>query len=604
MRPPPAILAPGAEVLGYTVERQLGQGGFGTVYLARNAGQPFALKLLYLPRSGERVEREVSILLKLHHPHVVSLQGYGLWPPREPRFAVIVMEYVDGPSLDLWAHEENPSARQVTRVLVDVARALAATHAAGVLHRDVKEANIMVRASDGPAKLVDFGVGDYTGARDLTVDILPPGTPEYRAPEAWRYFRQHARVLGARYEAGTADDLWALGVVFYWLLTGRRPFDGDDDPSFIEAVLTQTPALPHEVNERVPHALSDVCLRLLGKTPETRTPSALAVVAALEEVLRGADAAWDVPLCDAFAEDTATTESELDSFDKWLSRPRHRHRRGMRAPLEAPPTQAGATPPETRAKPRHSLRAWAVVVTALVLITAGALLLHRTVRFPGVVTLRQEVAPTDKSPQSDRAAAPSGPEATAAAVALPATLQEVAATVTTQMPETSSLPLSSKPAKKVRSAMTRAAGMATCTALLGCPGTQVRPPPPPEPCPVGAVKAMKEWGIRMGDEYIAAFDFSRPRIISVSEGPTQFLLAENVGDLRGGAELSGRLIVRDRVYGRLTWATTNQGDSFPVCLEVYAEEGGRGLPREPGDDSPSSARVFTTVSVKAVREFE
>ncbi|RYZ37226.1 MAG: serine/threonine protein kinase, partial [Myxococcaceae bacterium] len=342
MRPPPAILVPGAEVLGYTVERQLGQGGFGTVYLARNAGQPFALKLLHLPRAGERVEREVSILLKLHHPHVVGLQGYGLWPSGEPHFAVIVMEYVDGRRLDVWADEENPSARRVTRVLLDVARALAATHAAGVLHRDVKEANIMVRAADGPAKLVDFGIGDYTGARDLTADILPPGTPEYRAPEAWRYFRQHARVLGARYEAGAADDLWALGVVCYWLLTGRRPFDGEDDPSFIEAVLTQTPAPPHEVNERVPHALSDVCLRLLEKTPEARTPSALAVVAALEEVLRGADATWDVPLCDAFGEDTATTESELDSFEKWRNRPRHRPRRGVRAPPEVPPTPAGA----------------------------------------------------------------------------------------------------------------------------------------------------------------------------------------------------------------------------------------------------------------------
>ncbi|RKH22577.1 serine/threonine protein kinase [Corallococcus sp. CA041A] len=604
MRPPPAILAPGAEVLGYTVERQLGQGGFGTVYLARNAGQPFALKLLYLPRAGERVEREVSILLKLHHPHVVGLQGYGLWPPREPRFAIIVMEYVDGRRLDLWADEENPSARRVTRVLVDVARALAATHAEGVLHRDVKEANIMVRASDGPAKLVDFGIGDYTGARDLTVDILPPGTPDYRAPEAWRYFRQYARVLGARYEAGAADDLWAMGVVFYWLLTGRRPFNGEDDASFIEAVLTQTPVPPHEANERVPPALSDVCLRLLEKTPEARTPSALTVVTALEELLRGADAAWDVPLCDAFGEDTATTESELDSFEKWRNRPRHRPRRGVRAPPEAPPTPAGATPPETTAKPRHSLRAWAVVVTALVLITTGALLLRGAAGLSGAVTLRQEVAPTDKSPQSDRAVAPNGTEAIAAAVALPATLQEVATTVTTQTPEAPSLPLSSKPAKKARSVMTRTAGAAACTALMACPGPQVRPPPPPEPCPVGAVKAMKERGIRMGDEYIAAFDFSRPRVISVSDGPTQFLLAQNVGSLLGGTALSGRLIVRDRVYGRLTWAETKQGDSFPVCLEVYAEVGGRGLPREPGDDSPSSARVFTTVSVKAVREFE
>nr|WP_242589652.1 serine/threonine-protein kinase [Corallococcus macrosporus] len=580
--------------MGYTVERQLGQGGFGTVYLARNAGQSFALKLLHLPRVGARVEREVSILLKLRHPHVVGLQGYGLWPPGEPRFAVIVMEYVDGRRLDVWADEKNPSARQVARVLLDVARALAATHSAGVLHRDVKEANVMVRASDGLAKLVDFGIGDYAGARDVTADILPPGTPEYRAPEAWRYFRQHARSPGARYVASAPDDLWALGVVLYWLLTGRKPFDGEDDAAFIEAVLTRTPAPPCEENERVPRALSDVCMGLLEKTPEARTPDALAVIAALEEALRGADAAWDVPLCDAFGEDTATTEGQQDSFEKWLNLPRHRPRRGARAE----PSQAEA--PTTRVKPRRSFRARTVIMRALALVAVAALLLV-TARSPGTATLRQEVAPTDKSSQSDRAAVPSGPEATAAAVALPATHQEVAATVTTQTPETPS----SKPAKKARSVLTRAAVTAACTALLGCPGPQLRPPPPPEPCPIGAVKAMEARGIEIGDKYVAIFERSRPRIISVSEGPAQFLLGETVGDLPGGTTaLSGRLIVRDRVYGRLTWAVTPQGDSFPVCLEVFTEGGGRGMEREPGDDSPSSARVFSTVRVKAVQEFE
>ncbi|NOK12781.1 serine/threonine-protein kinase [Corallococcus exercitus] len=602
MRPPPAILVPGAEVLGYSVERQLGQGGFGTVYLARNAGQPFALKLLHLPRVGERVEREVSILLKLRHPHVVGLQGYGLWPPREPRFAVIVMEYVDGRRLDVWADEENPSARQVARVMLDVARALAATHAAGVLHRDVKEANVMVRASDGLAKLVDFGIGDYTGARGLTEDILPPGTPEYRAPEAWRYFRQHARIPGARYVASAPDDLWALGVVLYWLLTGRKPFDGEDDAAFIEAVLTQTPTPPCEENERVPRALSGVCMGLLEKTPEARTPDALAVIATLDAALRSADAAWDVPLCDAFGEDTATTEGEQDSFEKWMNRPRHRPRRGARVEPEETPLPAGSPTP-VRVRPRV-FRAWTAMAMVLAMVAAGAVRMRGSSHPPAAVTLRQEVAPADKSSQSDRAAAPSGPEATAAAVALPATHQEVAATVTTQTPETPSLPLPSKPVRKVRSVMTRAAGTAACTALMACPGPQVRPPPPPEPCPVGAVKAMKERGIRMGDKYVAAFDFSRPRIMSVSEGPTQFLLAEDVGSLPGGTAVSGRLIVRDRVYGRLTWAVTRQGDSFPVCLEVFAEEGGRGMVREPGDDSPSSARVFTTVRVKAVHEFE
>ncbi|WP_375759373.1 protein kinase [Corallococcus exercitus] len=606
MKPPPAILLPGAEVLGYTVERQLGQGGFGTVYLARNAGQAFALKLLHLPRVGERVEREVSILLKLRHPNVVGLQGYGLWPTGAPRFAVIVMEYVDGRRLDTWADEENPTARQVARGVLDVARALAASHAAGVLHRDVKEANVMVRASDGLAKLVDFGIGDYEGARDLTEDILPPGTPEYRAPEAWRFFRQHARTPGARYSAGPSDDLWALGLVLYGLLTARKPFDGTDDASFIEDVMTRAPTPPHEENARVPRALSDVCMRLLEKTPETRTASALAAATELERVLAGADTAWDVPLCDAFGEDTATTEGGRDSLDRWLRAPLHRPRRGKRAPppaAEAETTEPGP-PVKPAPKPRRRSRAWAMVALALVLIAAGATLRLWTSRVAPVDPVRQEVAPSGESPQADRAAAPTGPEATAAAVALPATLQEDSATVTTPPNESQPLQLPSKPAKKGVGVMARAVSTAAACTALACPGPQVRPAPPPEPCPVGAVKAMAKRGVAIRDKQPARFSMGDSRIISIGEGPVEIHLMGGWKGLPGGSVLSGRSIVRDRVYVRLTWATTPEGDSFPVCFDAHAEEGPRGMAREAGDDSPSHARIWTIAYVKAVTEFE
>ncbi|RKH63460.1 serine/threonine-protein kinase [Corallococcus aberystwythensis] len=605
MRPPPAILPPGAEVLGYTVEHPLGQGGFGTVYLARSAGQPFALKLLHLPGVGERVEREVSILLKLRHPNVVGLQGYGLWPPGAPQFAAIAMEYVDGRRLDVWADEENPTARQVARVALDVARALAASHAAGVLHRDVKEANVMVRASDGLAKLVDFGIGDYEGARGLTVDILPPGTPEYRAPEAWRFFRQHVHSPGAQYSAGPSDDLWALGLVLYGLLTARKPFDGADDPGFIEAVMVSEPVTPHEVNARVPRALSDVCMRLLEKTPETRTLSALAAVTELERVLGDADATWDVPLCDAFREDTATTEGGRDTEDRWLHAPLYRPRRGKRAPLPAGSTPtAPGTPVKSAPKPRRSSPPWVLVALLLMLVVVGATLLLRTPRVTGRSPARQEVAPSGESPQADRAAVPTGPKATAAAVALPATLQEDSATVTTPSKATQPLQLPSKPTKKGVAVMARAVSAAAACTALACPGPQVRPPPPPEPCPVGAVKAMAKRGIDIGDKQPARFATGDPRIISIGEGPVEINLIGRWKGLPGNSIVSGRSIVRDRVYARLTWATTPQGDSFPVCFDVFAEEGPRGMAREAGEDSPSRARIWTTAYVKAVAEFE
>ncbi|NRD57334.1 serine/threonine-protein kinase [Corallococcus exiguus] len=611
--PPPAVLNPGAQLLGYTVEHQLGQGGFGTVYLARCEGQRFALKLLHLPRVGERAEREVSILTRLRHPNVVRILGHGYWPVAQPQFAVIVMEYVDGRQLDEWADAENPTARQAARVLLGVARALAAAHADGVVHRDVKEANIMVRASDGVAKLVDFGIGDYAGARDLTADILPPGTVDYRAPEAWRFLRAHREAPDARYTAGPADDLWALGLVFYRLLTARFPFDGEDAASLTEAILGSAPMPPHKENERVPRALGDVCLRLLEKTPEARTPSARQLCESLEEALRGADAAWDVPLCDAYAEDSATTEGEdLDSFEQWRNEPRHRPRRGQRLPLKVAPVgdanaAANVSPhPATTVHvapvKRGAFRAWMALV--LVLVLAGAAWGRGTSRIARLAHTRQEVAPPGKSPQAGRAAAPTGPEATAAAVALPATLQEDSATVTTRPEDTLPPQLPSKPAKKGMSVMTRAASTAAACAALACPGSQVRPPPPPEPCPVGAVKAMEKLNIPLGRKAYAVFIIDDPKVISVREGPTELILAGPWKDMPSNTVLSGRLIVRDRVYGRLTWATTPKGDSFPVCMEVLAEDSVRGMARKPGDDSPSSARIFTSAQVRAVSEFE
>ncbi|WP_306465343.1 MULTISPECIES: serine/threonine-protein kinase [Corallococcus] len=610
--PPPAVLSPGAQVLGYTVERQLGQGGFGTVYLAHCEGQRFALKLLHLPRVGERAEREVSILTRLHHPNVVRILGHGYWPVPQPQFIVIATEYVDGRQLDAWADAENPTAKQVTRVLLGVARALAAAHSDGVVHRDVKEANVMVRASDGLAKLVDFGIGDYVGARELTADILPPGTVDYRSPEAWRFLRAHLEARDARYTAGPADDLWALGLVSYRLLTGRFPFDGEDGAKVTEAILSSSPTPPHEENERVPRELSDVCLRLLEKTPEARTPSAQALCDSLEQALRGADETWDVPLCDAYDEDSATTEGEdIDSFEQWRHQPRHRPRRGKRIPRKQVPAVGAAAadeapPPATTVQvtpaQRGAFRAWAAL--AAVLVLSGAAWGLGMSRVAGPVPTRQEVAPSGKSSQADRAAAPTGPEATAAAVALPATLQEDSATVTTQPKETQPLQLPSKPAKKGMSVMARAVGTAAACTALACPGPQVRPAPPPEPCPVGAEKAMRKLGIREGSSHAVSFVLKgSARVISIGEGPVEVQLQADWFDMPDGTMLAGRSIVRDRVYVRLNWATTPQGDSFPVCLDVESGNSGSGLTREPGENSLSRARIYSTGYATAVSEF-
>ncbi|NTX65925.1 serine/threonine protein kinase [Myxococcus sp. CA051A] len=600
-----AMLAPGSQVVGYTVERPLGSGGFGAVYLARCDGQPAALKLLDLARVGERVDREVSILLKLKHPNVVGILGFGLWPTASPEFAFIAMEYVEGRQLDAWASEENPSARQVARVVLDVARALEASHGAGVLHRDVKEANIMVRTSDGAAKLVDFGIGDYEGAREITSGILPPGTPQYRSPEARTHLRQNRRGPRARYEPTPSDDLWTLGLVLYGLLTAQVAFEGPEDDLRDEAVIADVPTSPREVNERVPVALSDVCMRLLEKTPATRVPSAQALRVALEEVLREADAAWDVPLCDSYSEAPATTEGNRDSHDKWLHAPRQRPRRGKRPHVvrqeEVRAHEESAPTTEHVSQTVRPAWAWAAVALAVVLVAVGALWSWRTSRVEGALPTRQEVARIGSSSQAAQAAAPPiGMEATPAVVAVPAMLPE-ATTVKMEKTETPTAP---KSVRKGTGIMSRVIAAAVTCSALGCPGTQVRPPPPPAPCPSGAVEAMEALGIETGDFHGAQFLVERTQVIAVTDGATELRLIGKWKRMPSGTIFSGRLTVSDRVYGRFTRASIAGGESFPVCLELNAEGLVKGLERKPGDDSPTSARVFSTGEVRAVREFE
>jgi serine/threonine protein kinase len=206
-------VGPGTDVGSYVVEAPLGAGGFATVFLARRGGQLHALKLLSLRDHAGWAEREVLVLTHVRHRNVAQLRGFWQWPDQEPRYLVVVMEYVAGRRLDAWARAENPSARQVLLLLRDLSRALVAVHQAGVVHRDVKEANILVRQEDGEAVLVDFGVSGCEQAARVTLGMMPPGTLEYRSPEAWRFRREHRSEPAARYRPTPPDDLYALGVV-------------------------------------------------------------------------------------------------------------------------------------------------------------------------------------------------------------------------------------------------------------------------------------------------------------------------------------------------------------------------------------------------------
>jgi serine/threonine-protein kinase len=293
------------EVAGYRLEATLGNGGQGTVFRARREGLPFAVKFISLSRAPW-ARRELDVGVKLWRTAGLPLEGHGLWPARQPRFLFLVTPYVRGLPLDVWAQVHNPHALQVADLVHQAARLLGVVHAAGVVHRDVKGSNLLV-CGEGRLALVDFGVATYEGAATVT-GPLPPGTWPYLSPRVWRAWRGEEDS-----RASPGDDLWALGVEFYQLLTGALPFRGSEG-ELVQAILHQEPPVPHELNPRVPKALGEVCWRMLRKQPGERYADAREVEVALEEVVKQADETWKVPLCESWGPHTATTVPQEDMW--------------------------------------------------------------------------------------------------------------------------------------------------------------------------------------------------------------------------------------------------------------------------------------------------
>ncbi|HYI00136.1 serine/threonine-protein kinase, partial [Hyalangium sp.] len=220
-----------------------------------------------------RFAREWEVLARVRHPSVPRLFDSGDWQhPGGTLYPFLVMDWVDGAPLYDWARQHSPSSQQVLPLLAQLARALQAVHAKGCLHRDVKGDNVLVRRSDSRALLIDFGSGFYLDAPTLTPDILPPGTPAYRSPEAWLFELQFFRDSKARYSAQPTDDLYSLGVTAYRLVTGQYPELGE--PSQDEAGTWHVEGLasppPLALNPRVDVRLNALILRMLSVRPEQR----------------------------------------------------------------------------------------------------------------------------------------------------------------------------------------------------------------------------------------------------------------------------------------------------------------------------------------------
>ena len=268
-----APLARGSRLGSYEIESAIGAGGMGEVYRARDTRLNRAVALKVLPELFAtdpdrlaRFEREAQVLASLNHPNIAAIHGIEEGPAEAGhRLRALVLELVDGPTLSeriargpMPLDEALPIARQI-------ADALEAAHEHGIVHRDLKPANIKLRP-DGAVKVLDFGLakalepakGGPTNSSSPTMMASMPGmvlgTPAYMAPEQARGTPVDKRA-----------DIWAFGVVFYEMLTGRRAFDGEDVSSILAAVLQSEPRW-----DGVPPNLRRVLESCLEKDPRKR----------------------------------------------------------------------------------------------------------------------------------------------------------------------------------------------------------------------------------------------------------------------------------------------------------------------------------------------
>jgi formylglycine-generating enzyme required for sulfatase activity len=270
---------------GYRLLRVLGQGGMGIVFDAVDQGlqRRVAVKVLR-PEAGthptgrQRFLREARAAAGLHHDHVVTIHQVG----EDNGVPFLVMPLLLGETLDRRLEREGRfPVGEAVRVAREMAEGLSAAHAANLIHRDVKPANVWLEEPNGRVKLLDFGLARTPAASDeppgtiLTREGGILGTPSYMAPEQ------------VRGKVDQRADLFSLGCVLYEMATGRRAFDGDNPLAILACVSAVTPPAPAAVVPGLPAVLSELIMSLLTKRPEDRPAEALAVA----QRLRGVEAA-------------------------------------------------------------------------------------------------------------------------------------------------------------------------------------------------------------------------------------------------------------------------------------------------------------------------
>ncbi|MGK2934397.1 MAG: protein kinase domain-containing protein, partial [Gemmatimonadaceae bacterium] len=251
----------------YRIERELGQGGMATVYLAHDLrhDRQVAVKVLHpdlaAALGAERFLTEIKTTARLQHPHILPLLDSGA----ADGLLFYVMPYVSGETLRARLERERQlPLEDVLQIAREVADALGAAHAVGIIHRDIKPDNILLQG--GHAVVADFGIAlavQEAGGARMTQTGLSLGTPQYMSPE---------QAMGER-SVDARTDIYALGAVTYEMLTGQPPFTGATAQAVVAKVLTERPAPPSTVRDTIPASVESAVLKALAKLPADRWSS-------------------------------------------------------------------------------------------------------------------------------------------------------------------------------------------------------------------------------------------------------------------------------------------------------------------------------------------
>ncbi len=421
----------GQRVGDYEVIAPLGAGGMGRVYKVRNviSNREEAMKILLPdfaadPDLAARFMAEIRTLAGLDHPGIAQLRTAF----QHNNQFVMVMEYVEGTTLEKLAEQTRIPLDHVLDFSMQVLAALSYAHGKGVTHRDIKPANIMI-TTHGVIKLMDFGIAKSTGDMQLTRPGSTMGSVYYMSPEQVRGDSVDGR-----------SDLYSFGVTLYEMLTGRKPFVADTSYTVLNAQLNEAPKPPLEWNPAVPPALNEIVLRALAKRPEDRFQTAEEFRSALRSSGEPQTAAIPQPGIPVAA---GTAQPLPQSAQFSTQPPGYATQPPYTAPQPPPFTPvAMATPPPTAARPRRGLWIGLGAATALIALIAVASLLPRifsTHASPKPVVASDTAPATQAPPPAEASATPTPPAETS-------TPPPVAQPPASSAPETGSKPAVSRPA--------------------------------------------------------------------------------------------------------------------------------------------------------------